>query len=75
MGEWGAGHGWGTPRCGWELHPLCRYVERYGLPEASDNIRHVLKYVAVTLGKTQKVKVLTGTGEHGVWGSLGCGLC
>uniref|UniRef100_G1MSM7 Uncharacterized protein n=1 Tax=Meleagris gallopavo TaxID=9103 RepID=G1MSM7_MELGA len=39
------------------------YVERYGLPEASDNIRHVLKYVAVTLGKTQKVKVLTGTGN------------
>ncbi|XP_042674843.1 mitochondrial ribosome-associated GTPase 1 isoform X3 [Centrocercus urophasianus] len=39
------------------------YMERYGLPEASDNIRHVLKYVAVTLGKTQKVKVLTGTGN------------
>uniref|UniRef100_A0A8C9EXE4 Mitochondrial GTPase 1 n=1 Tax=Pavo cristatus TaxID=9049 RepID=A0A8C9EXE4_PAVCR len=39
------------------------YMERYGLPEASDNIRHVLKYVAVTLGKMQKVKVLTGTGN------------
>ncbi|XP_065603003.1 mitochondrial ribosome-associated GTPase 1 isoform X2 [Cyrtonyx montezumae] len=39
------------------------YMERYGLPEASDNIRHVLKYVALTLGKTQKVKVLTGTGN------------
>jgi len=50
-------------------------MELYGLPEASDNIRHVLKYVAVALGKTQKVKVLTGTGEHGVWGLLSCGLC
>uniref|UniRef100_A0A8V0ZIK8 Mitochondrial GTPase 1 n=1 Tax=Gallus gallus TaxID=9031 RepID=A0A8V0ZIK8_CHICK len=39
------------------------YMELYGLPEASDNIRHVLKYVAVALGKTQKVKVLTGTGN------------
>ncbi|XP_021237505.1 mitochondrial ribosome-associated GTPase 1 isoform X2 [Numida meleagris] len=39
------------------------YMERYGLPEASDNIRHVLKCVALTLGKTQKVKVLTGTGN------------
>lgn len=38
-------------------------MELYGLPEASDNIRHVLKYVAVALGKTQKVKVLTGTGN------------
>uniref|UniRef100_A0A493SV29 Mitochondrial ribosome associated GTPase 1 n=1 Tax=Anas platyrhynchos platyrhynchos TaxID=8840 RepID=A0A493SV29_ANAPP len=37
------------------------YVQHYGLPEASDDIGHVLKHVALILGKTQKVKVLTGT--------------
>ncbi|NXK56611.1 MTG1 GTPase, partial [Chauna torquata] len=39
------------------------YVQYYGLAEASDDIGHVLKRVALALGKTQKVKVLTGTGN------------
>ncbi|KAM9188527.1 mitochondrial ribosome-associated GTPase 1 [Mergus octosetaceus] len=42
------------------------YVQHYGLPEASDDIGHVLKHVALILGKTQKVKVLTGTGNVSV---------
>lgn len=42
---------------------VCRYVQHYGLGEACDDIVSVLKRVAVKLGKTQKVKVLTGTGE------------
>uniref|UniRef100_A0A8B9CUL6 Mitochondrial ribosome associated GTPase 1 n=1 Tax=Anser brachyrhynchus TaxID=132585 RepID=A0A8B9CUL6_9AVES len=52
------------------------YVQHYGLPEASDDIGHVLKHVALILGKTQKVKVLTGTGEcralYGPWVLGGC---
>ncbi|XP_064001053.1 mitochondrial ribosome-associated GTPase 1 [Pogoniulus pusillus] len=43
-----------------------RYVQRYGLSEACDNIEHVLRHVALTLGRTQKVKVLTGTGNVNV---------
>lgn len=50
------------PRC-WSV---CRYVRHYGLGGACDDIASVLKQVAVRLGKTQKVKVLTGTGE--MWG-------
>ena len=46
-----------------------RYVQHYGLGEACDDVASVLKRVAVRLGKTQKVKVLTGTGE-----TRGCGL-
>lgn len=42
---------------------VCRYVQHYGLHDASDDIEFVLKSIAVRLGKTQKVKVLTGTGE------------
>lgn len=42
---------------------LCRYVQHYGLDGACDDITRVLKHVAVRLGKTHKVKVLTGTGE------------
>ncbi|NWJ00189.1 MTG1 GTPase, partial [Crypturellus undulatus] len=42
------------------------YVQRYGLPEPCDDIRHVLKHVALTLGRTHKVKVLTGTGNVNV---------
>ncbi|NXD15310.1 MTG1 GTPase, partial [Nothocercus nigrocapillus] len=42
------------------------YVQRYGLPEACDDIEHVLKRVALTLGRTHKVKVLTGTGNVNV---------
>ncbi|KAM9273621.1 mitochondrial ribosome-associated GTPase 1 [Morus bassanus] len=42
------------------------YVRRYGLPEACDNIEPVLRHVALTQGRTQKVKVLTGTGNVNV---------
>ncbi|MBV99846.1 Mitochondrial ribosome-associated GTPase 1, partial [Eschrichtius robustus] len=44
----------------------CRYVQHYGLGEACDDIASVLKRVAVKLRKTQKVKVLTGTGDVNV---------
>ncbi|XP_008589529.1 PREDICTED: mitochondrial ribosome-associated GTPase 1 [Galeopterus variegatus] len=46
--------------------PVCRYVQHYGLGGACDDIEHVLKHVAIKLGKTQKVKVLTGTGDVNV---------
>ena len=46
-----------------DCRPMCRYVQHYGLGEACDDIASVLKRVAVKLRKTQKVKVLTGTGE------------
>lgn len=39
------------------------YVERYGLEAATDDIQHVLKCIAVKLGKTQRVKAITGVGE------------
>ena len=39
------------------------YVERYGLGDPSDNIEHVLKGIAVKLGKTQRVKAITGVGK------------
>ncbi|XP_030235681.1 mitochondrial ribosome-associated GTPase 1 [Gadus morhua] len=39
------------------------YVERYGLGDPSDNIEHVLKGIAVKLGKTQRVKAITGIGN------------
>ncbi|XP_075790791.1 mitochondrial ribosome-associated GTPase 1 [Pelodiscus sinensis] len=42
------------------------YVERYGLGAPSDDIESVLKQVALKLGKTHKVKVLTGTGDVNV---------
>lgn len=38
-------------------------MQHYGLDGACDDITSVLKRVAVRLGKTQKVKVFTGTGE------------
>ncbi|XP_053440460.1 mitochondrial ribosome-associated GTPase 1 [Nycticebus coucang] len=44
-------------------HRLFRYVQHYGLGGACDDIEHMLKSVAVKLRKTQKVKVLTGTGD------------
>ncbi|KAL4687905.1 hypothetical protein H8957_004794 [Semnopithecus entellus] len=44
-------------------HQRFGYVQHYGLGSACDNIERVLKSVAVKLGKTQKVKVLTGTGD------------
>ncbi|NXN76702.1 MTG1 GTPase, partial [Himantopus himantopus] len=40
-----------------------RYVQRYGLAEACDDIEPVLRRVALAQGRTQKVKVLTGTGN------------
>ncbi|NXY65203.1 MTG1 GTPase, partial [Callaeas wilsoni] len=39
------------------------YVQRYGLGQACDHIESLLKHVALTQGRTQKVKVLTGTGN------------
>uniref|UniRef100_A0A2K6N1X3 Mitochondrial GTPase 1 n=1 Tax=Rhinopithecus bieti TaxID=61621 RepID=A0A2K6N1X3_RHIBE len=47
-------------------HQRFGYVQHYGLGSACDNIERVLKSVAVKLGKTQKVKVLTGTGDVNV---------
>ncbi|NXW21973.1 MTG1 GTPase, partial [Circaetus pectoralis] len=43
-----------------------RYVQRYGLAEACDNIEPVLRRVALAQGRMQKVKVLTGTGNVNV---------
>ncbi|KAM8859317.1 mitochondrial ribosome-associated GTPase 1 isoform 1-T1 [Spinachia spinachia] len=39
------------------------YVEKYDLKEPSDDIQHVLKCIAVRLGKTQRVKAITGVGN------------
>ncbi|NXA62474.1 MTG1 GTPase, partial [Mohoua ochrocephala] len=39
------------------------YVRRYGLGQACDHIEPLLKHVALAQGRTQKVKVLTGTGN------------
>ncbi|NWW72770.1 MTG1 GTPase, partial [Climacteris rufus] len=39
------------------------YVQHYRLGQACDRIESVLKHVALTQGRTQKVKVLTGTGN------------
>ncbi|XP_054886154.1 mitochondrial ribosome-associated GTPase 1 isoform X2 [Poeciliopsis prolifica] len=39
------------------------YVEKYDLQEPSDDIQHVLKRIAVKLGKTQRVKAITGIGN------------
>lgn len=47
-------------------HGLFGYVQHYGLASACDHIERVLKSVAVKLGKTRKVKVLTGTGNVNV---------
>lgn len=42
---------------------MCSYVEKYSLKEPSDDIQYVLKRIAVKLGKTQRVKALTGVGK------------
>ncbi|KFP98072.1 Mitochondrial ribosome-associated GTPase 1, partial [Leptosomus discolor] len=42
------------------------YMQRYGLAEACDNIELMLRHVALAQGRTQKVKVLTGTGNVNV---------
>ncbi|KAG7462508.1 hypothetical protein MATL_G00185610 [Megalops atlanticus] len=39
------------------------YVEKYELGEPCDDIQNVLKRVAVKLGKTQRVKAITGVGN------------
>lgn len=39
------------------------YVEKYDLEQPSDNIQFVLKRIAVKLGKTQRVKAITGVGK------------
>ncbi|KAH0624388.1 hypothetical protein JD844_031794 [Phrynosoma platyrhinos] len=44
-------------------HQQFSYVERYGLPNPCDNVEMVLKSIAIHLGKTHRVKVLTGTGD------------
>lgn len=46
-------------------------MQRYGLAEACDDIEPVLRRVALAQGRTQKVKVLTGTGEYLEWGRDG----
>ncbi|NXF22892.1 MTG1 GTPase, partial [Rhodinocichla rosea] len=40
-----------------------RYVQRYGLGQPCDHVEPLLKHVALSQGRTQKVKVLTGTGN------------
>ncbi|NXP67604.1 MTG1 GTPase, partial [Chloropsis cyanopogon] len=40
-----------------------RYVQLYGLGQPCDHIEPLLKHVALSQGRTQKVKVLTGTGN------------
>ncbi|XP_071420178.1 mitochondrial ribosome-associated GTPase 1 isoform X1 [Pithys albifrons albifrons] len=42
------------------------YVKRYGLDQPCDHIESVLKSVALAQGRTQKVTVLTGTGNVNV---------
>uniref|UniRef100_A0AAR2KVB5 Mitochondrial GTPase 1 n=1 Tax=Pygocentrus nattereri TaxID=42514 RepID=A0AAR2KVB5_PYGNA len=39
------------------------YVEKYELEGPCDDIQHVLKCIAVKLGKTQRVKAITGIGD------------
>ncbi|XP_053189192.1 mitochondrial ribosome-associated GTPase 1 isoform X2 [Scomber japonicus] len=41
-------------------HEKFSYVEKYNLEEPSDDIQQVLKRIAVKLGKTQRVKAITG---------------
>lgn len=42
---------------------FCKYVEKYNLEEPCNDIQHVLKSIAVNLGKTKRVKAITGVGE------------
>ncbi|XP_040847833.1 mitochondrial ribosome-associated GTPase 1 [Ochotona curzoniae] len=48
------------------VHQLLGYVQHYGLGSACCDIEQLLKHVAVKLGKTRKVKMLTGTGNLNV---------
>uniref|UniRef100_A0A8C1LIN7 Mitochondrial ribosome-associated GTPase 1 n=1 Tax=Cyprinus carpio TaxID=7962 RepID=A0A8C1LIN7_CYPCA len=43
---------------------FCKYVEKYNLEEPCNDIQHVLKSIAVNLGKTKRVKAITGVGEQ-----------
>lgn len=38
-------------------------MEKYNLQEPSDDIQNVLKRIAVKLGKTQRIKAITGVGK------------
>ncbi|XP_069741411.1 mitochondrial ribosome-associated GTPase 1 isoform X1 [Narcine bancroftii] len=42
------------------------YVKRYELEQPCDDVQNVLKMIAVKLGKTQKVKAITGVGNINV---------
>lgn len=44
-------------------HQKFHYVEHYQLGEPCDDLQTVLKKIAVKLGKTQKIKALTGVGD------------
>ncbi|MGH0176083.1 UNVERIFIED_CONTAM: hypothetical protein FKN15_071996 [Acipenser sinensis] len=44
-------------------HEQLSYVDKYELGEPCDDIQHVLKKIAVKLGKTQRVKAITGVGD------------
>ncbi|XP_061490723.1 mitochondrial ribosome-associated GTPase 1 [Rhineura floridana] len=44
-------------------HQQFSYIENYGLAGPSDDVESVLKSIAMRLGKTQRIKVLTGTGN------------
>ncbi|XP_076017063.1 mitochondrial ribosome-associated GTPase 1 [Genypterus blacodes] len=39
------------------------YVDKYDLEEPTDDIRHMLKHIALKLKKTQRVKAITGVGN------------
>ncbi|XP_062070487.1 mitochondrial ribosome-associated GTPase 1 isoform X2 [Lepus europaeus] len=47
-------------------HRLLGYVQHYGLGGTCQDTEHLLKSVAMRLGKTRKVKALTGTGDVNV---------
>jgi len=51
---------------------VCSYVEKYDLQEPSDDIQHVLKRIAVRLGKTQRVKAITGVGKKVLFLQITC---
>lgn len=49
--------------CYLSISSPCRYVEYYGLDGPCDNVESVLKRIAQHLGKTSRIRVMTGTGE------------
>ena len=50
-------------------------MEKYDLSEPSDDIQQVLKRIAVKLGKTQRVKALTGVGKTSRTSVHHCSVC